>query len=453
MKGSNEHSHEYEFLPAALEIQETPPSPIGRLIIWALLLLVVIAIAWAIIGQVDIITTAQGKIIPGGRDKIIQPLEIGVVRKIHVEEGQHVGKGQLLVELDTTVSGADEARMRRELILARFEAARLRALMKENKKNNKDGPGVFDGETLADLKDTAPRIFAIQTRLLKNERREDAANKSARENDIKKLRAELKVAHNILDKLQATLPLVTERAVALKEMAVNKLGPRQMYLEIEQQRLEQMHDITAQKSRIDEIAAAIITAQQQLVAYRAEHKRGVLTRLAETESNINTLDNEFKKAEQRYRQQRLEAPVSGTVQQLAIHTEGGVVTPAQTLMVIVPTKSVLEVEAWIANKDIGFVKKGQTAEVKIEAFPFTKYGIIDADLTNISSNAISDEDLGLVYHARVLLKKSKIQVKDKWVNLSPGMAVTVEVKTGKRRLIEYFLSPLMKYTDESIRER
>ncbi len=443
------HNHEYEFLPAALEVQETPPSPIGRFIIWALLLLTVIAIVWAIIGQVDIVATAQGKIIPGGRDKIIQPLEIGVVRRIHVQEGQYVEKGDLLIELDTTASGADETRMQHELILARFEAARLRILIDDK---DHDATVFGEGEQAA-LKEAAPEIFAMQARLLQSERREDGANESVLENDIIKRQAELKVTHSILGKLQATLPLVTERAQALREMAENNLGPRQAYLEVEQQRIEQAHDIKAQQSRIEEITAAIITARQRLAAYRAEHNRSVLTRLAETQSKINTLDNELKKAAQRHRQQHLKAPVSGTVQELAIHTEGGVVTPAQALMVIVPQESTLEVEAWIANKDIGFVKQGQVAEVKVEAFSFTKYGVIDAEMTGISSNAINDEKMGLVYRAKILLKKSNILVGDKLVNLSPGMAVTVEVKTGKRRLIEYFLSPLMKYTDESIRER
>ncbi len=440
------HRHEYEFLPAALEVQETPPSPIGRLIIWSLLALTVIAIAWAILGQVDIVATAQGKIIPGGRDKTIQPLEIGVVRKIHVQEGQYVEKGDLLVELDTTASGADEARMRHEFILTRFEAARLRTLLEEPTRPD-------DAGELTALKPTDPDLYVMQYRLLQSERREHAARQAAMEHEIRKLEAERSVTQGILAKLQATLPLVSERAEALKEMAEANLGPRQQYLEIEQQRLEQQHDIATQQTRLQEIAATIDAARQQLASYQAEHARDTLTQLAERESRINALVNELKKAEQRRRQQRLRSPIAGTVQQLAIHTEGGVVTPAQALMVIVPQEDTLEVEAWIANKDIGFVNPGQTAEVKIEAFPFTKYGVIDAELTAISPNAISDEKMGLVYRAQVLLKASKILVRDKWVDLSPGMAVTVEVKTGKRRLIEYFLSPLLKYTDESIRER
>jgi len=145
--------------------------------------------------------------------------------------------------------------------------------------------------------------------------------------------------------------------------------------------------------------------------------------------------------------------VDGEVQQLDVHTIGGVVTPAQALMVIVPKNAHLEVDAMLSNKDIGFVNEGQLTEVKIEAFPFTKYGVIDGEIENISYDAIEDERLGLVYKMKVLLKETTIQVKDKLINLVPGMAVTVEIKTGKRRLIEYFLSPLMQYQDESVRER
>jgi len=168
----------------------------------------------------------------------------------------------------------------------------------------------------------------------------------------------------------------------------------------------------------------------------------------------------------------LTAPVDGTVQQLAIYTVGGVVTPAQQLMLIVPKGNSLEVEAFVQNKDIGFVNDNQKAEIKIETFPFTKYGTIHGTVLHVSNDAIQmesrqaqtndnkissadnrDKPSGLVYTARVQLNKSTMQVEGKTINLTPGMAVTVEIKTGKRRLIEYFLSPLLQYKDESLRER
>jgi len=149
----------------------------------------------------------------------------------------------------------------------------------------------------------------------------------------------------------------------------------------------------------------------------------------------------------------LTAPVDGTVQQLAVHTVGGVVTPAQALMIIVPKDEAVEVEAFVENKDIGFVNAGQEAQVKVETFPFTRYGTIPATVTQVANDAINDEKKGLLYTLRAKLSQATIRVEDKWVTLSPGMAVTVEVKTGRRRVIDYLLSPLLQYGDESLRER
>ena len=190
-------------------------------------------------------------------------------------------------------------------------------------------------------------------------------------------------------------------------------------------------------------------ARSLSLGFRSE----ILSQLAETQRRIEQLKQQRIKAAQRTNLQKLTAPVTGVVQQLAIHTLGGVVTPAQELMKIVPQDQSLEVEAWILNKDIGFIEAGQTAEIKIETFPFTKYGTIDAEIINVSDDAVSDEKRGLVYAGRVRMAKSTIQVGNKTVNLTPGMAVTVEVKTGKRRLIEYVLSPLLKYKNESLGER
>jgi hemolysin D len=185
----------------------------------------------------------------------------------------------------------------------------------------------------------------------------------------------------------------------------------------------------------------------------AETRRATLDVLNLAEQKVASLSQDLVKAENRGRLMRLTAPVGGTVQQLAVHTVGGVVTPAQALLVIVPGDNPLEIEAFVENKDIGFVRAGQMAEVKVETFPFTKYGTLHGKVMQVSSDAIQDEKRGLVYAARVKLEKTTLKVDGKTVNLTPGMAVTVEIKTGKRRVIEYFLSPLMQYGDESLRER
>lgn len=436
---------ELEFLPAVLEVQETPPSPLGRAIAWTLIAFFTIAVIWACIGKVDIVAVAQGKIIPGDRIKVIQPLEIGTVRTIHVHEGQAVTKGDLLVELDATSSGADRQRLSEQLMTAKIEAARWRAL---SALEFRDEHRPFPAPPQAN-----PAQMAVQQRLLQNQIAEYTARLSEIHNTIEQRRAEQAGAKETVAKLEATLPLVAKRADALKYLAGKKLASEHSYLELEQQRIEQQQDLAIQRNRLKETASAIAGAEQQRLALQAEFKRTALAELAKAEEATTSLTQELVKAEQRTTLQHLTAPVSGVVQQLAVHTVGGVVTPAQQLMVIVPREHVLEVEALVKNQDIGFVRDGQIAEVKVETFPFTKYGTLDAQLLHISSDAIADEKLGLVYSARVLMKKSVMNVEGKLVNLTPGMAVTVEVKTGKRRLIEYFLSPLLQYAKESVRER
>lgn len=433
---------ELEFLPAVLEIQESPPSPLGRIMLWVFVAFFSIAITWAIIGKIDIVAVAQGKIIPGDRIKVIQPLEIGTVLAIHVQEGQTVKQGDPLIELDATSSGADQQRLSNELMTAQLDATRLRALSATAPESAFTVPAHAD-RTQA----------ALQKQMLRNQLEEQAARLSALDSAITQRQAEYVTTQDTVAKLEATLPLITQRTQSLKNLADKKLVAENSYLELEQQRLEQHHDLATQRNRLKEITAAIASAEQQRLALHAEFRRATLTELAKTEERITALQQELIKAQQRTTLQRLTAPVSGVVQQLAIHTVGGVVTPAQQLMVIVPNEHTLEVEALVQNKDIGFVHAGQAAEIKIETFPFTKYGIIDAEIRHISNDAIADEKLGLIYAARVLMKKSVINVDGKQVNLTPGMAVTVEIKTGKRRLIEYFLSPLLQYGQESVRER
>ena len=433
---------ELEFLPAVLEIQESPPSPLGRTMLWVFVAFFIIAIGWAIIGKIDIVAVAQGKIIPGDRIKVIQPLEIGTVLAIHVQEGQTVKQGDPLIELDATSSGADQQRLRNELMTAQLDAARLRALSATAPEAEFTLPAHADRAQAA-----------LQKQMLRNQLEEQAARLSALDSAITQRQAEYATTQDTVAKLEATLPLITQRTQSLKNLADKKLVAENTWLELEQQRLEQHHDLATQRNRLKEITAAIASAEQQRLALHAEFRRTTLTELAKTAERITALHQELIKAQQRTTLQRLTAPVSGVVQQLAIHTVGGVVTPAQQLMVIVPNEHTLEVEALVQNKDIGFVHAGQAAEIKIETFPFTKYGIIDAEIRHISNDAIADEKLGLIYAARVLMKTSVINVDGKQVNLTPGMAVTVEIKTGKRRLIEYFLSPLLQYGQESVRER
>lgn len=368
---------EIEFLPAAIEVQETPPSPLGRAIARTLMTLFGLALLWALIGKIDIVAVAQGKIVPNDRSKVIQPLENGVIQAIHVRDGQRVQQGDPLIEIDTT-SGSDRERFSNEHIAALIEVARLRALMAGKKD--------FDAPPGADAA------------LVQNQRKQ------------------------LRDQLSELRSLQT-KAEAFRKLYDQQLASQLQYLEAEQQRA----------AKAQEHAAVLSAAETRAIS----------------------LSKELNKAETRAHQQYLTAPISGVVQQLVVHTVGGVVTPAQQLMVIAPVEGGnLEIEAFIENKDIGFVEENQAAEIKVESFPFTRYGIIEGRVLSLSRDAVPLEKVGYVYSARVSMERSSVRVEnDKDVTLTPGMTVTVEIKTGSRRLIEYFLSPLLRGAQESIRER
>jgi len=436
-----------EFLPAVLEIQATPPLPISRYILWAIILFFIFTVVWASIGEVDIVGVAQGKIIPSGKIKIIQPLETGVVRSILVKEGERVEAGQPLIELDTTLAGADHLSIKEQQLV--FKLDRVRQLTILNTLN-KDQTSIdhFNG-----LSEATPEQIRLQKERARSSLNEYQAKIGALKDEQRQRQAERNAVDQRIQQLDATLPLITERAKSLEEMAKKNMLPRVQWLELEQERIEQVKERDVQKNNLDSLGAAIANINQRLAAQKAEFESQVLTELADAENRIAAFEQEKVKAKKRVTLQKLIAPVSGKVHQLAVHTIGGVVTPAQELMHIVPDEDAVEVEAWLPNKDIGFVHEGQAAEIKVETFPFTKYGVIEAEILNVSNDATPDEYLGLVYAMRVKMHKTIMKVEEKMINLSPGMAVTVEVNLGKRRLIEYLLSPLLRYKDESVRER
>jgi len=445
---------ELEFLPVALEIQETPPLPVSRWILWSILLLFAIAVIWSILGEVDIVGVAQGKIVPSGKVKIIQPLEPGVVRAIHVQEGELVAAGQPLIELDSALGGADRESIQEQLLAWQLDRARLLTLLdplhagQETKDHEQSNTDPFTELTEA----TATQIRQQQERARSQFHEYQAQTAALQEEKSQRLAEQNAVRHRI-EQLDATLPLITERAWSLEELMKKGMVPRVQWLELEQQRIEQVKERDVQSSNLLSLEAGMANIQQRLTAQQAEFETKLLTELTDVENRLAALEQERVKTEKRVTLQTLTAPVAGKVHQLAVHTIGGVVTPAQELMHIVPAAGDIEVEAWLPNKDIGFVEDGQSAVLKVETFPFTLYGTVDGEVIHVSNDATPDERLGLVYAMRVKMRQTTMQVKEKIVHLTPGMAVTVEVKMGKRRLIEFLLSPLLKYKNESVRER
>lgn len=412
---------------------------------WLIMSFALIAVLWAVFGRMDIVAIARGKIVPNGRSKTIQPFETATVREIRVADGQRVRAGEVLLELDATSADADRARYLNDLVSARAQSARSRAML----------TAISSGE-LSSLEKVAEASTERQIQEQRNfdgQYGEYQAKLTRIDADIARHEAELKSTQLIVRKLEQTVPIARQRAKDFRDLVDKAFISKHGYLEKEQARIEQEGDLATQRSRLTELAAALAEVRGQRAAQVAETRRLALDNLNEGEQKASTFHQELVKAESRGKLMTLRAPVDGTVQQLAVHTVGGVVTPAQALMVIVPSDNPLEVEAFIDNKDIGFVNAGQEAVIKVETFPFTRHGTIPAKVTHVSHDAINDEKKGLIYSMRVHLGRTTMAVEDKVVNLSPGMAVTVEVKTGQRRVIEYFLSPLLQYGNESLHER
>lgn len=437
--------HEAQFLPAALELQETPVSPAPRITMWLLMAFALIALLWAMFGHIDVVAIAHGKIVSNDRTKVIQPIETATVKAIKVTNGQAVKAGDVLVELDTTTTTADVTRLANDLDAARLQSARARSLLAAI------SLGRFP--TIAATPGIEQDRIAQEQRVLDGQYSEYLAKLAQINADVAKREAEIASTYEIVRKLEQTAPIARQRAQDYKDLVAKNFISKHGYLEKEQIRIEQEADLATQRSRLKELKAALQEGRSRRLALIAETKRLALDSLNEAEQKITTYGQELVKAESRGKLMTLTAPVDGTVQQLAVHTVGGVVTTAQPLMIVVPKDDPIEVEAYVENKDIGFVNSGQEAVVKVETFPFTKYGTINAKVVNVSTDAVSDEKQGLIFPAKVALERATIRVENKVVNLSPGMAVTVEVKTAKRRVIDYFLSPLLQYKDESLRER
>jgi len=461
----NDRREEFAFLPAALEIVETPPSPIGRAIVAIIVVLFCVALVWSWWGTIDIVASATGKIVPSGRTKIIQPFETGVVRAIRVQDGQAVKAGDVLVELDPTVNAAERDHLQNDLLAEQLNVARMRAALGAGDDHAAD----FVAPAGAD-----PILVSTQRQLLLDQVTEHRAKIAALARQQAQKEAEQATTGAAIHKLEAMIPVVQQRVDIRKALMERELSSKITYYEILQLLVEQQEELRVQNSHLREAEAAVAAIRETRGQAVAEYRRSLSDELTKAEQKVSGLIQDLIKAERKTTLQRLAAPVDGVVQQLAIHTVGGVVTPAQALLVIVPSDSRLEIEAMVSNRDIGFVHAGQQAEIKIDTFNFTRYGLLHGDVLNVSQDAIirdqpqdrtgnrrlgaqndSSEPKGqeLNYSARISLDRTKMQVDDRMVDLSPGMAVTVEIKTGARTILSYLLSPLLRYQQEVLHER
>ncbi|HEX7684875.1 MAG TPA: HlyD family type I secretion periplasmic adaptor subunit [Trinickia sp.] len=437
-------SFERAFLPAHLELIESPVHPLPMWTMRVIAILGAVIATVALVGRLDIVAVAPGKLIPKEQVKTIQPALTGVVRSILVRDGERVKAGQALMELDTTQAAADAQKARLSRVNAALTAERARALLAAQTAADMPTLGHVEGaseQQMAQGQQVAESVYAEYRDRLSGARAERV-----------KREAELATTRQRIAKLELTAPLARRQANDYRLLSVEKYVAKTEYFDKEQTALNLEHELAAQRSRAREVAASIAQQRSEIAATMSQFRRQQMEWLDKATQQLAQNRNDETKADTRRKLLTLTAPVDGTVHQLRIHTLGAVATAASPVMDIVPDDT-LEVDTRIENKDIGFIQVGQTAVVKVEAFPYTRYGYLAGTVITVSNDAVRDRRRGLTFPVRIRLAANRIRVNDAWIKLTPGMAVTAEIKTGERSVAGYFLDPVMRAAGESLRER
>ncbi|QWT21930.1 HlyD family type I secretion periplasmic adaptor subunit [Bacillus sp. NP157] len=429
---------EIEFLPAHLELIERPVSVTARTLAATLAAIFCVALGWSYLGKMDIVASAPGRIVATTRSKTIQPMETASVRHVYVADGDTVRMGQPLIDLDDT-SATTERTKASEALVAAGHMAERKALLLSGLDGTTIQPGPYRDEVAADL---AQLDYA-----------QYVANKQVLEAVLKQRRREAASAKGQIHALATSADISRQRSEDTGKLVTKGHVSRHEFLQREQERVDAARIAEAQMSRHKELKAAEDAAYRDLQAHISTTRQEAADQLRQAQESAAQYAQDLANAEQRIRQLHLTSPVDGTVQQLAVHTVGGVVTPGQALMTVVPQDDPLEVEATVLNQDIGFLRPGQPVTVKIETFPYTRYGFVLGSVASVSHDAVQDEKLGLVFPARIRIDSALLDIDGVAVSLTPGMTVTAEVKTGRRRVLDYLLSPLQEHIHDSARER
>ncbi len=463
---------DHEFLPAALEILETPLSPIRSVFIPTLCAFAAAALTWAYVGRVDIIATAQGKIQAVGRTKTIQPLETGRVLKVEVENGQRVKAGETLLALDSGEALADEAALAGTLQGLRAEALRRRLAI-ETAAVNRAGlpakPVPWAADMPADVADRETRVLAGDLGQLDSTVASLAAQQRQKAAEADRLTRTIAAQQVLIATLKQRVDMRAELFGRNAESKASVIDAQEVYQ-------TQQTSLTSQQGQLGEAQASQVTAGRDIEKTYAAFIADNSQKLAEAERQI--ADDERKLAKARIKTSHLVliSPIDGVVQGLTLTTVGQVVSTGEQIMQIIPEGTPLKIECYLPNGDIGFVKPDQLAVVKVESFPFTDYGTLDARVIRVAHDAIPQVEAeqheqnpvqsqkagmfgggqrtqNLVFPVTLRLDTPSIKANGSEVPLVPGMAVTVEVKTGTRRILNYVFSPLVEVATTAMRER
>lgn len=439
------------FAPPLLRLQESMPNPLGRTVLKVLASLLGLLIVWALIGRLDIVAVAEGKLIPHSYLKIVQPAESGIVKEILVREGEVVRAGQTLMRMDTLVADADAKSLEAEYRRKRLSLRRIDAEL---------GTKPFRIEP----NDPAEVAREVEAQYRANRTALEAALAEERSRLVK-AKHDLSSAEQVKAKLLATLPHYREQDKAFERLAKEGFAGGIMASDKRRERVEKEQELKTQEFMIESTRASIMQSEKKLAQIDSDYRRQLHAERNETQNAVDKLAQELAKQAHRQELLELKAPHDSIVKDLATHTAGTVVQPGTVLLTLVPREEVLRAEVWVSNEDIGFVREGQPVKVKLAAFPFQKYGMVEGTVEHVSADA-TDGNTGNgntpadktgktppVYKALVALKTMHLSMDGERFALGAGMQASAEILLGTRTVMEYLLSPVKKAWHEAARER
>lgn len=449
--------HTFDFAPGILGVQDRPPSPLPRMVLRGVLVLLLALLLWAIFGRLDIVSVADGKLVPVSYLKIVQPADSGIVREIAIKEGQHVDKDQLLIRMDANISEADSKSIQNELQHKILELRRIEAELYQQpfKRESTDAVEMYN------------RVYA-----------EYQSNRRALQDDIateqaalQRAQSDLAATREVQHKLEQTLPSYQTQEAAYNKLVKDGFAGKLMGQEKQRERIEAEQDLRAQEYNAKSLQSAIAQSQRRMSQIQSDYRQKLEADRVAIYAEQQRLEQDWAKQSHKNSLLELKAPQAGIVKDLATHTPGTVVSPGTVLMTLVPSNEELQAEVWLKNEDAGFVHENQTVKVKLMAYPFQKYGMIDGTVTQVSADATdrgktannqtnandnsedSTNQSQLAYRTIVKLDKQDLTIEQEKLLLTPGMQVVAEIKLADQTVMEYLLSPVSKAFHEAGRER
>lgn len=441
-----------DFAPGLLSIQESPPARLPRAVMYSVLMLFSILLLWAIFGKLDIIASAEGRLVPVTYIKIVQPADAGIVQEILVKEGELVKQGQVLMRMDARLAEADAKTISNDLALRSMQLRRIDAELTGKPLERKAG-------------DPTDLYRQVESQY-RDRRRSYADVREQAQEAFKKAQSEYDSAKEVLAKLQQITPILKQQADSYAEMGKDGYVAKMTVLEKQREYLERSQDLRAQESTVASLDAAVKQARKQLDQITSKYHSDLQNERVEAGGHHRKLEQDKLKQEHKTGLLELKAPQSGIVKDIATHTIGTVVSPGTVLLTIVPENEPLVAEIMIKNEDVGFVYPDQQVKVKLASYPFAEYGMLDGTVTHVHADSNSDSQAQpkdstgakpaspmLSYKAIVSLSSQILETESKKLRLVPGMQVVAEINQGNRTVMQYLLSPVRKTLGESGRER